>query len=335
MATRFYFQSGTTPTVSPAFSASWDSTTGMVRLKMDTEKRSTAFLEYSNSQNPFSGSYAGVAQLVSRPLDGAQTITASGWRPPIVRVRNNGGNQGKELAFVARVCSNDGSTFRGTLLAFTFSNGSDFQASPISLAPAQQSMSAVSAQDGDRIVIEIGFRNNTTGAGTNSVELGDASSSDLGTTAGEANPYNPWTEFVSLDLTFQSEGNSLTKTVSNSLNLLGLSPSTYWGATYNMLWGSSKWGEGTRDLQVSFTKVLSNSITPSDTYTKSVSKLLSEQITGTWEGVTQYLTDAAGYYWLFPGSVRDADDRVTATYTEASQASTTWTSATVTSTTWS
>jgi hypothetical protein len=302
---------------------------------MDTEKRTTAFLEYQNAINGGSGTYSGIAQFVSRPLDGAQTITATGMRPPIMRVRNHGGLQDKELAFVARVCSNDGSTFRGTLLAFTFSNGADFGGSPTSRTPTQDNMSSVAASDGDRIVIEVGLRNNTDGAGVNSLEIGDASANDLGTTAGEANQYNPWSEMVSMTLAFQSEGNALTKTISNSINLLGLSPSTKWGSTYSMVWGTSKWGEGTLDLAIEIGKLISNSVTPSDSYTREVGKSLTNELTSTFEGSRQNLIDSAGYYWIFPGSVSDADDRATVTYSSSSVASTTWTSGTVGSTTWS
>ena len=338
MATRFYFQAGTTPPVSPAFAAGWNSTTGMVRLKMDTSKVATAFTDYPSSSNPFGGSYSGVAQFVSRPLNGAQTITATGLRPIVARVRNNSGLSDKEVAFVLRVCNQAGTAFRGTLLAQTFSNGADFSGSYTSRVPAQDNMTSVAAQDGDRLVLEIGFRNNTSGAGNNSYELGDSASSDLGTAAGETNQYNPWCELVSVTLSFQVEGGTdYTKTISNSIRTFGLGASTKWGATYSMVWGTSKWGEGTIDLQTDVAKYISNSYSVAETLSTETAfiKSFSYQLTLGFEGTEETLQDAAGYYILFPGDVRDGDERTSATYTEQSNASTSWASGTVAATTWS
>lgn len=126
-----------------------------------------------------------------------------------------------------------------------------------------------------------------------------------------------------------------TKTISNSINAFGLGPSTKWGSTYNMVWGSSKWGEGTLEIQTDVVKSLSETVTVSDSLSKSISKPFSFEITSTFEGTQQNLTDAAGYYWIFPGGVTDADERASTTYTEGTAASTSWSSGTAGSTTWS
>jgi hypothetical protein len=327
----------------------------MTRMKMSTTKASTAFADYTTTANPFSGSYSGVAQFVSDPLNGAVSITASGWRPPIVRVKNNSGEATKELAYLMRVFTNDGSTVRGTLYSRNWTNGNDFGATYESRAPAQDNMTAVSAQDGDRIVIEVGFRNNGSGAGSNSIEIGDSAASDLGTTSGETNQYNPWSEIVALTLSFQTGGTDHTQTVSNSITAsqalaksvnkalslaiqtFGPAPSTKWGETYSMVWGTSKWGEGSLGLQTDVAKVISNSQTV-DLSLSTVTAFnvsFSYQITSAFEGTQETLQDAAGYYYLFTGGVTDGDERATATYSEQSGALTSWTSGTVASTSWS
>lgn len=335
MATRFYFQAGTTPTVSPAFSVAWNSTTGMTRLKMDTTKASTAFTDYTTTSNPFGGGYTGIVQLISRPLNGAQDITASTIQPPILRVKNNSGLADKEVAYLVRVCTNDGSSYRGTAYAFTYNNGDDFGASYSSRVPAIDSMSLVSASDGDRIVIEIGIRNNTDGASSNSFEIGDNAASDLGTTAGETNQYNPWFEMSALTLSFQSEGGSnFTQTVSNSINTFGGGPSTKWNS---FSWGAANWGDGTNDLQTDVEKPLSESMSMSDAIGLSVafSRSFSHSLDSTFEATNGTVTDASGYYRLFSGGVTNADDRSEVTYSQGTEAGTSWSSGTAQSTSWS
>jgi hypothetical protein len=339
MATRFYFQSGSTPPVTPAFSASWSSTTGMVRLKMDTVKAATAFTDYACTVNPFGGGYTGVIQLVSRPLNGAQSITVSAVRAPIIRVKNSSGLADKDLAYIIRVFSQDGLTVRGTIRSFTFTNGADFGGSYSSRIGILDNLSALSAQDGDRIVCEIGLRNNSDGAGSNAFDVGDASASDLGTTTGETNQYNPWTEFGAITLSFQVEGGTdYTKTVSNSIRSFGPAPSTKWGSGATiMTWGTSNWGEGSEGLPVDVSKYLANSQTLDEVTTPQANFNLSfsHQLTSTFEGGSQTLTDQAGYYYVFVGGVTDSEDRADTTYTEVAASATVWTGGADPGTSWS
>jgi hypothetical protein len=335
MATRFYFQAGSTPSISPAFDTGWTTTVGMTRLKMHITKASTALTDYTTTTNPFGGSYSGIVQLISNPLNGAQTVTASSVRPPILRVRNNSGLLDKELTYIIRVCSLDGSTFRGTALAFEYHDGAVFSGSYTSRVPGLNTMTSVAASDGDRIVLEIGVRNNADGASSNSIQIGDVASSDLGTSAGETNDYNPWCEFGAITLSFQGEAHL--KTISNTINAFGPAPTTKWGSGQPMTWGSSKWGEGTIDLQTDVLKSLSEIITLSDALTGAAefNRSFQETLSTSFEGVDQTLTDPAGYNRLFPGSVTDGDERVETEYTEGTAASTSWSEPSEPSTDWS
>jgi hypothetical protein len=72
-----------------------------------------------------------------------------------------------------------------------------------------------------------------------------------------------------------------TKTITNSVNLFGGSPSSKWGQSvlpYTMTWGSTKWGEGTFSLVIDFRKIIENSLTPTTDIIKNVQKIISENL---------------------------------------------------------
>lgn len=126
-----------------------------------------------------------------------------------------------------------------------------------------------------------------------------------------------------------------TKTMTNSLNLFGGAPSNKW-ASYN--WNAFIWGEGTADFAVSFLKILdSGAITPSDAYIINVdfSKSLTNSLSVDADMGSETLRDSAGYLYVYPNNVTEAESRSFASYTSGSDASNSWSSASVSSVTWS
>jgi len=127
------------------------------------------------------------------------------------------------------------------------------------------------------------------------------------------------------------------QTISNVVNCFGGSPSTKWGnnAPYTMTWGTSKWGEGTEDLQVAVVKLISNSQSLSDDYSRRVEKLVSNDLTPTSETTSETLQDGSGWRYVFTSDTTEAENRDEASYSSGTAASTSWTSATAASTSWS
>lgn len=125
------------------------------------------------------------------------------------------------------------------------------------------------------------------------------------------------------------------KTVSNSLRLFGVAPSSKWGA-YN--WNAFIWGEGTTDLTTIIEKWLSNAVTPSSTVSISLffAQTISNTLSVTSDMGSETLTDGAGYNYVI-GNASELEDRSlpnwtdqtrdTETYTTVSNASTTWSNA--------
>lgn len=124
----------------------------------------------------------------------------------------------------------------------------------------------------------------------------------------------------------------LSQTISNSLNLFGPAPSNKWNA-YN--WNAFVWGEGTADLAVTALKVLSESLTLSDSINKSQAHVIENTLSPTSDVSLIYHRDSAGYFHVFPGGVTDGDDRVASTWSNGTSTSATWVASSTTSTTWS
>ena len=207
--TRLYLPSTGTPSVSPAFDAEWDITASAVR-------RSAVTTRISSAQTTFSaGSISGAlqdalaVQYVSAPIAaGPITGTVKG-QIRATRAGSLGGAPGGIRAqIIVRVVSNDGSTFRGTLYAgdldttSTDDPASEFASSDTNRTfprGAPVTVSTVSAQTNDRIVIEVGARRQGSLAAAASLTLGDDSATDLPEDETTTTANNPWVEF-SIDL---------------------------------------------------------------------------------------------------------------------------------------
>jgi hypothetical protein len=218
--TRFYLPSTTVADASPAFSATWNATSGAVRRKTVTTASSTA--DATHTIDPFTATTPELTlfrQYVSDPID-AQTLSPGGAWTAKGQIRcveeTTGVNAG--LAIGIRVVSNDGSTVRGTLLDVTAADAlgaleCDADATFAALENRQfvdaaetstLELAEVVASAGDRIVIEIGIRDASTSTTTGAaLSFGDDGTGDLGENSTDTTATNPWVQ-LSGTVAFQS-----------------------------------------------------------------------------------------------------------------------------------
>lgn len=214
MATRFYLPATGAAAVSPAFHAIWDRTSEADRLECVTTKIVSSNLTKTFEEPATSGQDSLCRQYVSKPLEGAQTISPSGSsniRGQARAAENDAAINGRSQ-FVAYVVSNDGSTVRGVLWAGDAGGTGEEWATTLTNRQFPRStevMTEVSAQDGDRLVFELGIRVHaaTTGADQYSIRFGDGAGSDLPEDLTTTTDLDPWIE-LSDDLTFESGGAS-------------------------------------------------------------------------------------------------------------------------------
>lgn len=212
--TRFYLPSTGAAAVSPAYASQWDDTVNAAsRLTMVRTRINSAFATITPMETT-SSSVIGLdllaRQYVSEPIVGDQTI--SGTLNGQMRMSDTSPTTQGDWTpqMIVRVVSNDGSTVRGT------THGGDTRTTNVDEITATLrnqrnpatgispvTLSSVSALDGDRIVVEIGARNqnfSTANVGIN-VRFGDNNASDLTEGGTETTDLNPWIEF-SMNINF-------------------------------------------------------------------------------------------------------------------------------------
>jgi hypothetical protein len=203
VATRLYFEATTAADVSPAYGSGWASNAEAVRRKLRTSQQAATETR--------SGALAGTAddndlivQLISPPLSGDQTI--SGTATIVSRGRELAGTDNiNSRPRALRVIKPD-LTDRGVLQAYTIPASTTELST--SLAGQQHmtngSITSVSALNGDRIVVEIGYRESGTGTTPNWEMVLGGTGTDHGTAANnDTTGTVPWLEF-SANLVFQS-----------------------------------------------------------------------------------------------------------------------------------
>lgn len=190
--TRFYLPSTGAAEVTPAFSASWNLTTSADQLRCTTVKQATTM---TNKVTANSSSVQNILnrQYVSDPIAG-QTI--SGTVNGQVRGRESNNAMNGFSSITIRVVSNDGTTVRGTPLAITTGATEYSTAVTNRNTPISSALTSVNAQNGDRIVIEIGARQMAASTNRNVTQsFGDDSATDLAVDETTTTADNPWVEF--------------------------------------------------------------------------------------------------------------------------------------------
>ena len=197
VGTRLYLPSSGGASILPAFDAAWEKTT-TYRYATSTSKKGTGFLEVSNYENVSTTPYdMAVAQFTS-PAIRAQRIQGTVWGQILARCSNAAADFSP--AIVIKVVTPGGYT-RGTLLSYfpaaltaeLNSTGAVNRKWP----PKDTPLTPVDAQEGDRIVIEVGIR--AFNAGTTSyyayLLFGDIADGDLPDNETEQEYRNPFVEF--------------------------------------------------------------------------------------------------------------------------------------------
>lgn len=206
--TRFYLPSTGTSSISPAFDAAWNDTSSVTTRPANTTRGSSAFAEVTDAETSSSNQWdVCLGRFVSEPL-AAQTI--SGSVMGIIRARESNTAANARSQMVIRVVSGDGATVRGTLLAqnTTTTNINEWVATttvtaarnarfPVGSGAA--TLTPVVAQQGDRIVIEVGGRavNTSTTSYTLGLRFGENSATALTNDETGTSEGSPWIEFDS------------------------------------------------------------------------------------------------------------------------------------------
>lgn len=201
MVTRYYLPSSGAADVTPSFDGGWFNTASADVLKCVTTKISSAMSNKNVSETTSTANQDWAMRMyVSDPI-GAQTIT--GTVKGQIRALESGSSGDQRAQMLVKVVSNDGSTSRGTLLAFdTSALSNEFPTSGVTnrkfpKGSSGATLSSVTAQNNDRIVIELGFRKGDTSS-TNfasTLVFGDNNASDLPEDETTTTANNPWIEF--------------------------------------------------------------------------------------------------------------------------------------------
>jgi hypothetical protein len=122
------------------------------------------------------------------------------------------------------------------------------------------------------------------------------------------------------------------KTITNNLNIFGIDQPNKWGS---MVWGRDNWGFGQNDLIVTVFKLLTNSITLTDTTTLSIGyiRTFSLSLSVSADMSDERIFDRAGYAYVF-GASANAESRPLTSYNSYSSPVASFTSVSNTSTTW-
>lgn len=189
VATKFFLPSSGAAEVSPGFSA-WTDTTGADRIRCVVNKIYSAFATKGTNAGAGAGTYLN-RQYVSDPI-APQTI--SGYVSGEIRGRYSGTVASPSSEITIKIVSNDGQTVRGTLLALTGGN-TEYGTSLTSYwIPPCTALTQVTAQNGDRLVFEIGG-NRGAGSSTPTItqDFGDSGTTDEVET--QTTQGNPWIGF--------------------------------------------------------------------------------------------------------------------------------------------
>ena len=104
----------------------------------------------------------------------------------------------------------------------------------------------------------------------------------------------------------------LTQTITNSITMFGIGPTTKWGTA---VFGTSKWGEGSEDLGQVVIKQIDNSVSPDTTVNFKYVKGINETLTFDFEGDFEGLYDGIWGY-VFTKPTNDNDERNVTTWVD-------------------
>ena len=245
MTTRIYFPTTTGlpsgVTVSP--SSSWQNTSGYTTHTCYTTKQDTALSDGTARTKPDAVDQTNRLDriYVSNFQLSAGTISAGTFSAVFKGVETNV-NFNAWLQIIIKVVSSDGQTVRGTIYGGSTASfasqtsGNEAQEFPLTGSKASRiknaiATSAVTAQAGDRIQIEIGYRaDNDDTSRTVTLEYGDPTSgTDMSSTSAGATTGVPWLELSALTLSTTQSG-AVSLSASTTLSAAGTVSTTLSGA---------------------------------------------------------------------------------------------------------
>lgn len=196
--TRFYLPSSGTAVVSPPFThqASWTQTGAADRLMLSRTKRETALTSLAQASTIIAGQTQLVRQYVSDPLM-AQTIAAGTVKGTIRVLESSALGNLDNIAVKIVVTSADGSTLTGAILNLsTYIAVNEWATSLTNRRVADGDTTlAVTVNNGDRLVIELGYSTSTLGASiSGSMNFGDDAASDCADDETGTAANNPFVE---------------------------------------------------------------------------------------------------------------------------------------------
>lgn len=306
MPRRLYFSTAAAPVTPPAADAAWQETAGSNNLALVRTPDNTALTTVTRAEAVTTTNYSVLLRrFVSEPL-AAQTITGTVVALLRARESNAAGNMSGEMT--VKVITGDGSTVRGTLYAHPAhtTNAEEWtttlSARPFprgaSITPAN--VTSVSAQAGDRLLIELGYVAVNTSSTSYSGELSigaPTAGADLSAVA-ETATNRGWLEF-SQDLVFQGELSATLTDAATSTDAMGgalaLPPTTDTAAAGDAL-----------IALVGRTETLDDSAVAADALTATLDLAAT--------GFTESLSDSAGAADLIGGALAlpATEDPVTA-----------------------
>lgn len=198
MATRFYLQPSAAgiPGISPAFDGGWEQTASGTRRWLKNKPLLAVISPSTTLQPnvPITTTQDILAnQWISDPIPG-QII--SGTFSLVIRVIQSVTTCNATLAVVVKIVSNDGATSRGTLFSVFGTDTAYATGTAATRIVNAQTVTNQTAQDGDRIVVEVGAHvaaPSTSGNYTNN--YGTDAATDYALTTALTTTLNPWCEF--------------------------------------------------------------------------------------------------------------------------------------------
>jgi len=215
MATRIYLPSSGNPPVTPS---TWNFPNQINPLTFAgvTTRIGSALTTKTEATGTVSPTFRAMLRYVIGPL-AAQSI--SGTVNLVMRAYESNTGANATMAIAVKIIKPDGSD-RAVLLGYI---ASDSATSPYEFTTTLSSrraydasetrpipLTSQSAQAGDYLVIEIGFRSATTTNRNIQLRYGDAASSDLADGEGETNDFNPWCEFSQNIAWYEQKSGSFT-----------------------------------------------------------------------------------------------------------------------------
>lgn len=189
-----------------SYGAQWENTANAATAtrRLWRDKPGYGFDQISRSKTPASDTADRLMSiLVSNPL-AAQTI--SGTAKAVVRVSENAAGSDLRSQIIIRVMSDDLQTERGILYAgddgALVTEWSTTVTNRYFPQSGSASLSSVNALDGDRLLVELGYRSHAAGtSGSGTIDLGD-DGTDLPDNESNTTQGAPWIEF-SQDIVFK------------------------------------------------------------------------------------------------------------------------------------